>query len=415
MGRQGSPLSPEMKKTAVKLKHYFDRTKNDSKEQELTSAEKSAHALDIGIASVRRIMADYNRDPDSFQKEPLPRGRPKRIVCESSQAIARDYIRQANTKGLHITLEMLSEYLKEAVGGQEYSTWTLGRALDRWGFTYGKGTRSAHLKEKDYVVAARRRYLRAKLSNRKGAGAINSEVFLDESYVNKNHSNDFIWYSEEDGPWVQKPTGKGERMIILNAITEDGWVPNAKRTFKSTKKTGDYHGQMNHELFAKWFEEQLLPNIPSESLIIMDNASYHNTLSINSAPTPSCKKERIRTWLDDNGFPLTVDCLKAEMVEALNKIAPTPTYAIDEIAQKHGHKILRTPPYHPELQPIEICWGVVKNEIARNCDFTMVNLIAQMDKAFDKVTGKTCKGIIKKIRKVEDTFWEEDVKLYCGN
>ena len=29
---------------------------------------------------------------------------------------------------------------------------------------------------------------------------------------------------------------------------------------------------------------------------------------------------------------------------------------------------------HPELQPIEICWGVLKNYIAKNCDFTMENL-----------------------------------------
>jgi len=43
-------------------------------------------------------------------------------------------------------------------------------------------------------------------------------------------------------------TGKGERIIILNAITKDGWVPRAKLIFKSSRKTGDYHGQMNQEL-----------------------------------------------------------------------------------------------------------------------------------------------------------------------
>jgi hypothetical protein len=95
-----------------------------------------------------------------------------------------------------------------------------------------------------------------------GTEMIRPEVYLDESYINKNHSNDFIWYYGEDGPWVQKPTGRGERLIIMNAITRDGWVPNAKTVFKSTKKTGDYHGQMNFELFAKWFEEKLIPNIP---------------------------------------------------------------------------------------------------------------------------------------------------------
>ena len=119
MSREGSPLPSEMKKAVVNLKHYFDRTKHDSKERELTSAERSADALNIGVATVRRIMANDNRDPDSFQKEPFPRGRPKRIICESSQAIVRDYIRHANTEGRHIRLEMLSDYLKETEGGQE--------------------------------------------------------------------------------------------------------------------------------------------------------------------------------------------------------------------------------------------------------------------------------------------------------
>ena len=56
----------------------------------------------------------------------------------------------------------------------------------------------------------------------------------------------------------------------------------------------------------------------------------------------------------------------------LKKIAPEPIYAIDESAAVYDHKVLRTPPYHPELQPIETCWGVVKNYIAKHCNFTIV-------------------------------------------
>ncbi len=47
---------------------------------------------------------------------------------------------------------------------------------------------------------------------------------------------------------------------------------------------------------------------------------------------------------------------------------------VDVIAKKYGHQVLRTPPYHPELQPIEKCWGIIKNEVARNSNFTMENL-----------------------------------------
>jgi len=88
--------------------------------------------------------------------------------------------------------------------------------------------------------------------------------------------------------------------------------------------------------------------------------------------------------------------LKAELVIALKKIAPLPVYEVDEIAIKSGHEILRTPPYHPELQPIELCWGIVKNHIARNCDFTLSNLKLQLEEGFSKVKTSTCVKIIKK-------------------
>ena len=411
MGLSGSPLTPEYKKAIVCVKKYFDRTKSDLEEQNSSSVERAANALDVGMATVKRVMADYNRNPELLNKKSASRGHPSRIISDALQTITREYIRQANRDGRYITLEMLSDYLNQHGNREDFSTRTLGRTLDRWGFTFGKGTRTQHLKEKDYVIVARRRYLREKRANRKGEAVIRPEVYLDESYANKNYSNDFIWYSDEDGSWVQKPTGKGDRVIIMNAITKEGWVPNAKLIFKSSRKTGDYHGQINHELFTKWFTEQLLPNIPKHSLIIMDNASYHNSLSKHSAPIAASKKDDISAWLKQNGIPVQDDCLKAELVEILEKIAPVPTYALDEIVAEQGHKILRTPPYHPELQPIETCWGVVKNQIARNCDFTMSNLLKQLDEAFDSVTAETCSGIIKKIRKIEDQFWSEDIEL----
>jgi len=95
----------------------------------------------------------------------------------------------------------------------------------------------------------------------------------------------------------------------------------------------------------------------------------------------------------------------------LNRQAPEPIYILDEIAKEQYHEVIRTPPYHPELQPIEICWGVVKNHIARNCDFTMGNLIKQLDYGFEQVTAKTCTEIIAKVRKIEDEFWIADSKL----
>jgi len=409
---RGKSFTPEEKKFIVSVKQYFDRNKSNFSCNEL-SVQMTADALGIGVATVNRIMASYQKDPQSLIAPPKPKGCPEYAINSSHQEIIRSYIRSANAEGKHITAEAILSFLQEQ-STEEFSERTLARTLDRWGFEFGKGIRTQHLKEKDYIIAARQRYLR-KMRNNRAFGSqittIRPEVYLDESYVNKNHSNDFTWYSTEDGPWVQKPTGNGDRFVIVNAITQDGWVPGARLIFKSSRKTGDYHGQMNWELFHKWFTEQLLANIPANSIIIMDNAAYHNVLFENSAPTPGCSKERILNWLALNKIPCASDCLKAELIEIINKIAPEPTYEIDEIARRLGHEVVRTPPYHPELQPIEICWGVLKNEIARNCDFTMKNLEIQLENAFTKVTGETCRKIIKRIRKVEDRFWEEDANM----
>jgi transposase len=410
ISRPGKPLTPETRKLVVSVKHYFDQNKFKPME---ASAQRTAEALGIGIASVKRIMANYNRDPKLLDGPSQLRGRPAYAVNISNQEVVRAYIRSANNKGEYITLSNIKDFLKETSPDETFHIATLARTLSRWGFEFGKGTRSQHLKEKDHVVAARHRYLRKMRSNRfvkKKNGTIRPEVYLDESYVNKNHSNDYIWYSGEDGPWVQKPTGKGERLIILNSITSSGWVPGAKLVFKSTRKTGDYHGQMNSELFKKWFVEMLLPGIPKNSLIIMDNASYHNTLAEHSPPTPQCSKEKIKEWLVQNKIYCSDDCLKVELVESLKKFAPEPIYMIDEIARSHGHEVIRTPPYHPELQPIETCWGVVKNHVASKCDFTMDDLIKQLDSDFSKVTAETCSKIIAKVRKVEEKFWTEDLE-----
>lgn len=142
----------------------------------------------------------------------------------------------------------------------------------------------------------------------------------------------------------------------------------------------------------------------------MDNAKYHNVLSDDTFPTPRSKKDDLRLWLKNNQPDLVDidDMLKPELYEICKKNAPLPEYKLDKIAKKHGHSILRTPQYHCELQPIENCWGVVKNYCANNCNFTMKGLKKQLKIGFSKVTKKTCMSVVKKMKEREDLFWKED-------
>ena len=95
--------------------------------------------------------------------------------------------------------------------------------------------------------------------------------------------------------------------------------------------------------------------------------------------------------------------------ELCSRFSPKPEFLIDSIACKHGHSILRTPPYHPELQPIEICWAVVKNHVALHNDFTMKKVWMLLEEGFEKITAETCQEFIKKVRQQEDDFWAEDM------
>jgi len=110
----------------------------------------------------------------------------------------------------------------------------------------------------------------------------------------------------------------------------------------------------------------------------------------------------LRRWV---GSPLTGGS------KLCTRLAPAPEYRLDKLAAEHGILILRTPPYHPELQPIETCWAVVKNHVADNCDFKMSGLRNNLPEAFNKVTSHTCSEIIAKISKQEDKYWFEDEKL----
>lgn len=90
---RGKPLIPEVKKLVVSVKHYFDDNKFKPHE---ASTKRTADALGVGTATVKRILADYNRYPSLLDKPTKVRGRPAHAVSSSYQGMIRAYIRSAN-------------------------------------------------------------------------------------------------------------------------------------------------------------------------------------------------------------------------------------------------------------------------------------------------------------------------------
>jgi transposase len=413
MSQQGKALSQGQRQFITALKAYFDAEKKAGP----TAATKDptgrvAAGLNIGRRTVENVLAQYHKDGNLLVQHPhLSRGQPAFRLSDELVPSIREYIRVMNQNGQHVSVPHLRSWLLEAYQ-IEVSRTTLWESLKRMGFVYGKGKRRSALKERDYVILARRKYLRKKRDNRQSDGSLKRpEVYLDETFINQNISTDTTWYLESDGSWVNKPLGKGPRLIIVHAITKEGWVNGGQLVFQASRRTGDYHSQMNWDNFSTWFTEQLLPNIPSQSLIVMDNAPYHNVFLDENYPTSSSTKPQLRDYLTAHDYPWTRDMVKSELFELCRKHMPPPEYKIDAMAREQGHVILRTPQYHPELQPIETCWGIVKNHGRQHSDFTMKNLRQQLAVGFAKVTAETCKEIIETIYKQEEKFWQEDIEM----
>lgn len=412
MAFQGMEFTPKMRKMVVNVKQFFDHLKSTPTDLEKPASQLAASALDIGESTGKVIMAAFAKNgPAGLEWSAFHhRGHRPYAVESGIEPVVRQFIRHANQTGQPVTIETIGGFLRDEFHCHVAHT-TLWRTLQRWGFECGTGIRSAQLKESDRIIILRRQYLRAKRANRDEQGQpIRPEIYLDESFINKNHSSDHTWYCEEDGYLLGKPTGKGERIILVDAISHEGWVPHARLMFKATKKTGDYHANMNQQNFVRWFQEHLLPNIPNESLIILDNAPYHNVLGADAFPKKSHSVTRLREWLSDNTIPWTQDMIKAELFELCVRFAAKPEFLLDTIARKAGHSILRTPPYHPELQPIETCWAIVKNHVAQHNDCTMQKVWSLLDEGFAKVTNRTCQKLIKKVYAQEDAFGEEDAE-----
>ena len=103
-------------------------------------------------------------------------------------------------------------------------------------------------------------------------------IYLDETWVNVNHTKDKVWMCEwPDGDYdvpLKVPLGNGHQFIVLHASSSSGFIPGALLCFQS-KSTKDYHEEMDGKIFKNWFSQQLFPNIPRNSIIIVENASYH--------------------------------------------------------------------------------------------------------------------------------------------
>lgn len=293
---------------------------------------------------------------------------------------------------------------------------TLWKILKKLGFKWMKRSRNSALMERQDIVLWRRRYL---TSIRKFRAEGRKVYYLDETWVNAGHTKQNIWedttvltarqaFVEGVSTGLKNPAGKGRRLIILHIGSEDGFVENGLLFFES-KKTGDYHEDMNSEVFTEWMRN-VLPFLEANSVIVMDNAPYHSVRT-EKLPTSAWKKQELIEWLLAKGIDADNTLLKLELLELAKKYnADNPiTYVIDEMVADSGRTILRLPPYHCNLNPIELIWAQVKHHVAaNNKTFKLSEVKTLLIEGLNIVSSDAWRSCIKHVIEEEKKMYQLD-------
>jgi transposase len=136
-------------------------------------------------------------------------------------------------------------------------------------------------------------------------------VFVDESGLNREYRR--LYARAKRGVKVHEKT-KGKRSKRTNIIA--GLIYG--KTSEKHIAVQSYEHSTTSAFFEDWFEFELIPLLPDDALVIMDNASFHRKQVLYS------------------------------------------------IASRYGVNVLFLPPYSPNFNPIEHTWANFKKWLCSN-------------------------------------------------
>ncbi|KAJ4431353.1 hypothetical protein ANN_19950 [Periplaneta americana] len=109
---------------------------------------------------------------------------------------------------------------------------------------------------------------------------------------------------------------KNSMLIVRDDII--AWRHRAQLVYHG-KKDGEYHDEMTSAMYEKYFADKLLPNLPVNSVIVLDNVSIHSRKD-EKVPVKKNNKAEIRSWLVSKAIPVGEDLHKTELLEMVESV-----------------------------------------------------------------------------------------------
>jgi hypothetical protein len=376
--------------------------------------EKCSKMTGIGKSTIYRLLKETKNEQDTVNPPKSSTGRSKVVIDDFFKNVIRRKVHSFYFKKEIPTLNKILSELSEDNDLPKISRSKLWAVLRELNFCWEKQNRKSVLIDKDEIICWRRSYLR---SIRKFRDEGRNIYYLDETWVNEGYTVTKVWQDKNvksfrqaflDGlsTGFKAPSGKGRRLIVTHIGSASGFVDGGLLLFES-KNTGDYHEDMNADVFEEYFT-QMLDLIPPGSVIVMDNASYHSRQT-ERTPTTAWRKADIIQWLSGKNISFETNMVKKELLTLVNLNKDQKKYVIDEMATNRQITVLRLPPYHCELNPIELVWAQVKGDVARNnTTFKLSDVKILLKNSLERVTADNWQRCIHHVQKEEEKMWELD-------
>lgn len=349
----------------------------------------------FGYNTVCNTVKDYKKNnkvklPNKKKFRPTINDR----ISEFDKNAIRQKIHSFWSKHEIPTLKKMVKDLNDDADLPSISRTSFQRVLKELGFENTKLNMENALTEREDIVVCRQKYIsdirRYRSENR-------SIYFLGEMYVNTSETCGKIWMD-------RTLKSHREALIVLHIGSAEGFVEGGLLCFELNKNTENYHDVINDK-FHNWFCG-ILPKLSNNSVIVLDNISYHS-VKVDPIPTMAWEKDTIIQWLKSKGCIIEKPMVKHLIMDKVKEIRHLhEKFVIDEEAIKSKKIVLRLPPYHCYLNPIELAWATVKDHLKYN--HTTFKL-----KAVKKLLIKAVKLITPGMwaNFVRDTIEEED-KLF---
>ena len=371
--------------------------------------ERVANIMGMTVAAVRmKVSCGARITPATPPPSPPPP-----VFDNFTVGAIRRLIHQKFADKQYFTVKSLTVDLKTAGITGDISETSVLRLLKAMGFRYRASQRKMYVRKESLDIVCRRIAALRALRHYREAGR--QVVYVDEIWFTTRMGHSLEWVDSVQPATSatysrQVPPGEGERFVVIAGGTTDGFVEDSFLCYQAKTKQGDYHGEMNGELFLRWLTTHLLPSLPEPSVIVLDNAPYHNILVEDSrCPTTATKKADLIRWLELRRLSYPSSATRPELLQICRKNRPEPRYKVDNCIREWGHEAVRLPPAHPELNAIEQVWGCMKRHVRSSLQrFTRTDLRARLEEARLCANHDVWTGAVRHSQHFEEEYWTSD-------